>query len=126
MSLWYPTWDFYLETHNRILEEFGGHPGIEYGGEIVFNAIIERVKQTEGDIFQKAGVMLEKLRSDRIVSDAQKRTAFTVTSTFLEINGQKIRVTDPETASRFVKDILKYDTSEIIEWIKSGQIPEES
>ena len=96
MSIWYPIFEFYLETHDRMLEEFGGFPGLELGAEMVFNASLEKVKQTEGDLFQKAGVMLERLRSDRIVKDAQKRTAYTVTATFLEMNGEKICVTDPE------------------------------
>ncbi|NQT09327.1 hypothetical protein HQ586_09635 [Candidatus Bathyarchaeota archaeon] len=126
MDVWIPTWEFYLETHERMLEEFGGHPGIEYNGEVVFTAAIQRVIETQGDIDTKAGVMLERLRSDRIVSDAQKRTAYTITTTFLEMNGSQMCITDPETASSFVKDILKYDLSEIIEWIKNGQVPEKS
>lgn len=126
MSLGYPSFEIYLETHTRMLEEFGGQPGLEHGGEMVFHATLDRVKQTEGDIFEKAGVMLERLRSDRIVKDAQKRTAYTVTATFLEYNGEQISITDPESASTFVKDILKYRLSEIVEWIKNGHVPGES
>ena len=93
---------------------------------MVFDFALGRVKQTEGDIFEKAGVMLQRLRSDRIVKDAQKRTAYTVTATFLEFNGEQIGVMDPESASTFVKDILKDRLSEIVEWIKNRQVPGES
>jgi prophage maintenance system killer protein len=123
MDIWYPPWELYLETHDRMLEVFGGHSGLEYSGQTVFEAAMIKIREYPGDIYEKAGVMLERLRTDRIVKDAQKRTAYTTTAIFLEINGEQIHVSDPEKASNFIKNILKYDHSEIVEWIKHGQIP---
>lgn len=126
MSFWYPSWDFYLETHDRILEEFGGYPGIAFGGELVFSSAIQAVHELPGGLYDKAGLMLQLLRTNRIVEDAQKRTAYTVTATFLEINGGTISILDAQKASAFIKDILKYDLSDVTEWIKHGKIPERS
>ena len=97
-----------------MLKKFGGHPGVKRAGQAIFNDIMEDVGKTDIDIFVKAGIMLKKLRTLRIVEDAQKRTAYTVTATFLEMNGEKICVTDPKKASNFVKDILKYSLKDLL------------
>ena len=124
MVIWYPDWNFYVETHQIMLEKYGGYPGILKTGKKTFEAIIEKVKAAEGDIYLKAGIMLSRLRRVRIVEDAHKRTAYTVTKTFLEVNDCRMTVTDPENVNKFMKDILKYNVNEIVEWIRNGKIPE--
>jgi prophage maintenance system killer protein len=59
------------------------------------------------DLYDKAAVLIFKLRTIRLVEDAQKRTAYTVTATFLEKNGGEMRA-------------LKYDLEQIVEWLKHG------
>jgi len=124
VSIWYPSWAFYVETHQIMLEQFGGYPGIYQTSRSAFEAIMEEVKATEG-IFRQAGIMLSKLRRVRLVEDAQKRTAYVLTTTFLEKNGEKMSVSDPEKVNSFMKDMLKYSLDEIVEWIKDGKVPEE-
>jgi len=86
-------------------------------GKAIFEAIMKEVKETDG-LFEKAAVMLSRLRRARIVEDAQKRTAFIVTLTFLEMNGERVKLTDSE---KFVKDILKYNIDDIIMWLRNGR-----
>ena len=43
MIYWYPDWDFYKETHERMIEEFGGHHGYIRYSEQVFKEIIDKV-----------------------------------------------------------------------------------
>jgi prophage maintenance system killer protein len=119
----YPDWDFYIETHEIMLDLFGGHRSILRTGKGNFERIMEEVKAIEGDIYLKAATMLYKLRKIRIVEDAQKRTAFTMTSAFLEDNGGRVYETDFPKIARFVKDILKYDVEDVYMWLKNGEIP---
>ena len=126
MSIWYPDWKFYVETHRIMLERFGGYPGILKTGKRAFESIMKEVREAEGDIYFKAGIMLSRLRRVRIVEDAQKRTAYTLTATFLEMNGGRMNVTDPEKVNKFLKDILKYSPDEVVEWIRNGRVPKES
>ena len=125
MGLWYPDWEFYVETHRIMLRRFGGFPGIAKAGKERFEAVMRKVRETRGDLYVKAAVMLRELRRVRIVEDAQKRTAYTVTATFLEMNGGRMKVTDPEEVNRFLRDMLKYSLDEVVEWIRNGRVPQE-
>jgi prophage maintenance system killer protein len=58
------------------------------------------------------------------VEDAQKRTAYTVTATFLETNGYAMAEKEEAKIIRFIKyDMLLCDESQIKEWMKDGKIP---
>jgi len=78
---------------------------------------MKEVKETDG-LFEKVAVMLSRLRRARIVEDVQKRTAFVVTLTFIEMNGERVNLIDSE---EFVKDILKYNLDDIIRWLRNGR-----
>lgn len=119
LSIWYPSWDFYLEMHSEMLRKYGGYPGIKGNGKAIFEVIMKEVKETDG-LFEKAAVMLSRLRRTRIVEDAQKRTAFIVTLTFLEMNGEKVKLVNSE---EFVKGILKYNLDDIVRWLRNGRSP---
>jgi prophage maintenance system killer protein len=59
-----------------------------------------------------------------LVFDAQKRTAYTVTATFLETNGSTIFIKDIKQANAFMKQgILRCDIKQIEEWLKNGKTP---
>jgi len=86
-------------------------------GKAIFKVIMKEVKETDG-LFEKVAVMLSRLRRARIVEDVQKRTAFVVTLTFIEMNGERVNLIDSE---EFVKDILKYNLDDIIRWLRNGR-----
>ncbi|MFP3951677.1 MAG: hypothetical protein ACLFVP_06040 [Candidatus Bathyarchaeia archaeon] len=90
-----------------------------------YNTIIQKVKDFQGDIYEKAGYMLKRLRSFRLVEDGQKRTAYAVTTAFLEINGGLFfKEKDPDKVNKVMKDILNWTIEEVVEWIKNGTTPE--
>jgi len=128
MCIKYPNWGDYKETHRRMLQEFGGYPGYvmsEYIIKEAYNTIIQKVKDFQGDIYEKAGYMLKRLRSFRLVEDGQKRTAYAVTTAFLEINGGLFfKEKDPDKVNKVMKDILNWTIEEVVEWIKNGITPE--
>jgi len=85
---------------------------------------MEEVKQTEG-IYRKAAVMLRGLRTANIFQDGNKRTAYIVTKTFLEMNGEAWRI-PPEKTHRFIIDLLHFTIDEIEEGLKHGEVKERS
>ena len=116
--LWYPDDEFLLKAHEIMLKEFGGYPGLRAGLE-VFHAIMREVKDAKG-VYRKAAILLRRLRTSNIFEDANKRTAYVVTKTFLEMNGEKMWIENSEEVYTFIKDILIYNTDEIAEWLKNG------
>jgi prophage maintenance system killer protein len=126
MCIKYPDWEFYKETHKRMLQEFGGYPGLvmpEYIIREAYKNIIQNVRNFQGDIYDKGGYMLKNLRTHRMVEDGQKRTAYTVTASFLEINGGRFKVKDIDKVNKVMKDLSSWTTKEVIEWIKNGTTP---
>jgi len=124
LTIWYPDWDFYLKVHHKMLAEFGGHPGVRRSGKYDFEVIMNEVRATRGT-YVKAGIMLYRLRRARLVDDAVKRTAYTVTTMFLEENKKTVFETNVEKALEFVEDMLEYDLKDVIEWLKNGRLPKE-
>ena len=123
MSIWYPDWNFLVETHKEMLRRYGGHPGIPSYGKSAFNTILQEMKEIEG-IYAQAAFMLRRLRVARVFDDAVKRTSVVAVVTFLRMNGEDIAVTNPLKIYSFIKDILKYDYKEIEEWLRNGRLPE--
>jgi len=122
MSLWYPDWEFYQKTHVRMIEEFGGHLGDIMFSDHAFDQIIEDIKEVAG-LYEKAGVLLNRLRNTRLVEDGLRRTAFTVTASFLMMNDGIVAEMDPERIIIFMKqDILRYNSKQIARWLKDGEI----
>jgi len=121
--VWYPDEAFLLKVHERMLEEYGGYPGFRSGLE-VFKAILEEVRAAKG-IYRKAAILLKRLRTANIFEDANKRTAYTITKAFLEMNGYRLKIEDVEEALTFLKtEILFCDEDDIIKWLKHGKAKE--
>lgn len=116
----YPTWRDYLEAHRRMLEEFGGYEGVNRYAETTYESILSDVKKARG-VYNKGATLLWKLRTIRLVDDAQKRTAYSVTAAFLDMNGVEIFVKDVEQANAFMQqEILKSDHEGIVRWLRDG------
>lgn len=104
-----------------MLKKYGGYPGFERGIQVL-KYIIEDAKREKG-IYRKAAVILRRLITDRIFKDGNHRTAQVISQAFLEINGKKMKVQNPEEIIRFIKNIRHYDIDEIEEWLKNGVTP---
>ena len=103
-----------------MLHEFYGYDGYTPYAQDAFNAIIAEAQKIV-DLYDQAATLIFKLRTIRLVEDAQKRTAYTVTATFLEKNGGIIHERDVERVNTFMKQgILKYDLEQIVGWLKYG------
>jgi len=128
---WYPDWDYYQYVHTRMIDEFGGYPGLEYSNQWVldasvsnFNEIIRLVQDMPGSLTLRAAQMLIMLSRNRVWADGQKRTAYVTTQTFLELNGGAMKETDPLKVSQFMRNLtFKYSREQVEKWIRNGEMP---
>lgn len=83
-------------------------------------------EEYEGDIFDKAVILLKGLIQKHPFASGNRRTAFIVTKYFLQINNKKFGIKDQEKQARVMQGIREryYSDNEIKEWIKNGKIRE--
>ncbi len=90
-----------LAIHDRVLEETRGSFGVR--DENLLHSIAVRQKASFGDkeqfptLFLKAAAYLESTATYHVFVDGNKRTAITVASIFLAINGFSITLNVEET-----------------------------
>ncbi len=87
---------------------------------------ISKCKVEEGDIFDKASVLLIELIVGHPFASGNRRTAFIATLDFLKLNRAKFGITDNIQNANVLKGIREgyYSKNEIKEWIKNGKIRE--
>ena len=104
----YISFDQVVEAHDLIISEYGGLPGVRDK-----NALDSAVKmptmsvfgnELYETVFDKAAAYLYFLSRNHPFLDGYKRTAFTVTDTFLKTNGISIQY-DVEEIEEFVIDV---------------------
>ena len=86
--------------------------------------IVERVKQTQGDLYDKAGALMHDLITTHGFASGNKKTSFIVTLRFLKKNGGKVRVKNFNKAERIITNIRVYQPKEIAGWLRTGGIDE--
>ena len=86
--------------------------------------VIDAVKTTPGDLFEKATLMLLELTQIHAFESGNKRTAFLTTKKFVITNGEKFGIPDKESNVKVMIGIREnyYTQKEIKEWIKHGKI----
>ena len=110
-----------LVLHARLIQRTGGSGGVldirrlesavagpqaTFGGEDLYP-----------DLWSKAAALLHSLIGNHPFVDGNKRTAFTATSMFLELNGQ-VLAADNDEALDLVRRVIaeRLDTQEIAAW----------
>jgi death-on-curing family protein len=93
-------------------------------GEGFIDVILGKVKKTEGDIYDKASVLLSSIVKTHGFASGNKRTGFVVTTYFLRKNGGKIRFGNFEMVEKVLRNIRLYNNKEIAEWLRTGDIDE--
>jgi death-on-curing family protein len=98
--------------------------------KVLSKAKIEKVlgncERKEGDVFDKAVVLLEGLVKAHAFDSGNRRTAFISMKYFLILNKKKTKIKDDPKNSRTMLGIREshYSHEEIKEWIKNGKIKE--
>lgn len=102
-----PTWlldDVVLALHSMLLSEHGGSSGVR--DKTLLDSALARSKQKHAydpdiTVFMLAAAYSFGIAKNHPFTDANKRTAFTVGATFLEINDYALNATEPNAAIVF-------------------------
>ncbi|MEK6960946.1 MAG: Fic family protein [Nanoarchaeota archaeon] len=88
--------------------------------------IIKDCHGLQGDVYDKAVVLLIGLVQKHPFGSGNRRTAVIVVKDFLESNGARLGIADNPSQARILLGIREgfYSTAEIKEWIKHGKIRE--
>lgn len=97
--------DEVLVIHERLIERFGGAPGIRDLGLLESTLFRPRTGYYT-DLPQMAAALFESLLTNHAFVDGNKRVAFFACDTFLRLNGWKLRV-DADSAHRFIVGSLE-------------------
>ena len=110
-----------LAIHERLIERFGGTPGIRDKG-LLESALYRPQTGYYNDIVELAAALFESLILNNAFVDGNKRVAFFVTDTFLRLNGWKLSV-ETDSAHTFIVGMLErgdcsYD--KLLPWIRES------
>jgi death-on-curing protein len=110
-----------IAIHERLIERFGGSPGIRDMG-LLESALFRPQTGYYNDISEMAAALFESLLLNHAFVDGNKRVAFFVTDTFLRLNGWKLSV-DSSAAYDFLIGMLERgDCSyeKLLPWVKQS------
>lgn len=115
----YPTLEEALFLHGRLLERFGGAPGVRDLG-LLDSALGRPRSGYYRGLSEQAAALLQSLALNHCFVDGNKRMAFALAAVFLRINGIALRV-DAEAGERFLIDeviVAKADLSVVTAWLE--------
>lgn len=124
----YPTVAEATEIHRQLVEEFGGSHGLRDRGRLEA-AIFRPQSGYYSDLSEEAAALMESLANNHAFVDGNKRASFTVTDTFLRLNGLYLEV-EPLGAHKFITEAIgrgEFRFAAIRDWIRANlrQLPEE-
>jgi death on curing protein len=109
-----------LAIHERLIERFGGAPGVRDLG-LLESALFRPRTGHYTDLAQMGAALFESLITNHAFVDGNKRMAFFGCDTFLRLNGWKLRV-DADSAHRFIVGSLEQGTldhARVVTWIEA-------
>jgi len=88
--------------------------------------VIEECKKFEGNVYDKATVLLRGIAKSHAFASGNRRTAFITTKAFLTENDAKFNIKDDPSQAKVLTGIREgyYSNEEIREWIENGKIRE--
>jgi len=113
--------DEVLAIHQRLIEHFGGPPGVRDLG-LLESALHRPQTGYYADLSEMAAALFESLLMNHPFVDGNKRAAFFSTDVFLRLNGYCFRV-EAEAAHAFLTGLLdaghcNYDA--LLPWIRES------
>jgi death-on-curing protein len=83
--------------------------------------VLRKVQAEEGDVHQKAAVLLVQLTKAHAFDSGNRRTAYAAAKVFLEANGKTLNI---EVEPRVLTGIREgfYQTKEVVEWLRGHGI----
>lgn len=117
------TVDEVLAIHARLIECFGGPPGIRDAGLLESALYRPRTGYYE-DLAAMATALFESLLMNHPFIDGNKRVAFFATDVFLRLNGWKLKV-DADEAHAFLIELLdrgECDFERLLPWVRTAAV----
>jgi len=111
--------DEVLAIHARLIDVFGGRPGIRDRG-LLESALHRPRTGYYADLPEMAAALFESLIINHAFVDGNKRVAFFATDVFLRLNGWRLEV-DAEEAHAFLTRSLESQTCDfahLLTWIR--------
>ena len=112
-----------VDIHAEILRTTGGEKGILLPGNL--ELCVETPKRKEfgfepyANIFQKAASLLYEINKLHPFVDGNKRTAYSATSTFLDLNGYEVEAQIHEAVGISLKIAkCESDITKVINWVQ--------
>ena len=118
------TVDEVVTIHERLIEVFGGPPGVRDHGLLESALFRPRTGYYE-DLSAMAAALFESLVMNHPFIDGNKRVAFFATDVFLRLNAWRLEV-DPDEAHAFIIGLLESaecDFDHLLPWIRSASRP---
>ena len=114
-----------VATHDQIAEMYD----LKYKGARIAapkltlrEEVVESAAEYE-NVFHRAAALLFGIQSAHVFEDANKRTAWTVTRSYLKRKGIDLDPPqDDETVERIVRRAGLFEISELAEWLETGEI----
>jgi death-on-curing protein len=116
--------DEVLAIHERLIERFGGSPGVRDPG-LLESALYRPQTGYYSDLAEMAAALFESLLMNHPFVDGNKRVAFFATDVFLRLNGWWLEV-DGRRAHRFLVGLLEQneaDYEHLLPWIRQSLAP---
>lgn len=110
-----------IAIHERLIEKFGGLPGIRDRG-MLESALYRPQTGYYDDLAETAAALFQSLLMNHAFLDGNKRAAFFVTDTFLRLNGWKLSVNAAVAYSFIVGMLEAGDCSfeKVLSWIRES------
>jgi len=123
----YPSVEELMEVNKLVLEEIrvSKHDkiGVLPSGMVILGGIVKNTKDEEGDVFDKAIVLLKGIIQRHPFGSGNRRTGIVSAAAFLEVNGKKLEIMEETGYIQGVRERY-YKDSEIKKWMKGGKIRE--
>ena len=108
-----------IAIHERLIEKFGGSPGIRDKG-LLESALYRPQTGYYADLAQMAAALFESLISNHAFVDGNKRAAFFLCDVFLRLNGWKLKMS-ADAGYMFIVGSLekgRCDYDHLLPWIR--------
>ncbi len=115
--------DEVLAIHERLVDAFGGTPGLRDPG-LLESALFRPRTGYYGDLAEMAAALFESLLMNHPFVDGNKRVAFFATDVFLRLNGWRFSV-EPRAAHAFLVGLLERgecDFARLVPWIRASVV----
>jgi death-on-curing protein len=115
--------DEVLAIHERLIEVFGGAPGIRDPG-LLESALYRPQSGYYESLDEMAAALFESLLINHPFVDGNKRVAFFVTDVFLRLNGRKMAV-DAKAGYAFLVERFESGTCDfehLLPWIRGSLV----